>query len=173
MLFLPLLDKSWALPALSINKPKLISWGVLTLSGLALITLYPDKAIAAVSTLVFAAVPEEWFFRAYFLHQLQNTPSKLLGFVPHPNRQDYVGWGEQSDAQQIIKERFTFFSSNLFANILTSGLFALLHTPTQGWFGLLVFFPSLIYGWFYQRTKDLVLVILLHALSNIAFFIFW
>lgn len=58
------------------------------------------------------------------------------------------------------------------ANILTSLFFTLLHIPSQGIIGILVFFPSLIYGWVFNRSQDIVLVILLHALSNIVFFIY-
>jgi len=89
----------------------------------------------ALATLLLTALPEEWFFRGYFMSRLEQT-----GFTP------------------------------LYANLSASTLFALLHVPTQGLFGLSVFIPSLFYGWLYQRSRDLVLVILLHALSNIIFF---
>ena len=58
------------------------------------------------------------------------------------------------------------------SNILTSLLFTSLHIPTQGWWGISVFFPSLVYGYTYQKTHDLILLILLHALSNILFAIY-
>jgi membrane protease YdiL (CAAX protease family) len=32
--------------------------------------------------------------------------------------------------------------------------------------------PSLAYGWPYQRTRDLPLIVLLHALSNLVFVMF-
>ncbi len=58
------------------------------------------------------------------------------------------------------------------ANVVTSLFFALLHLPTQGVFGLSVFIPSLIYGYIYQRSRDIVLVVLLPAISNIVFFVY-
>ena len=53
------------------------------------------------------------------------------------------------------------------ANIITSIAFALLHIPTQGLFGLTTFFPSLFFGWLYQKNNNLNNVILLHAMSNL------
>jgi len=38
--------------------------------------------------------------------------------------------------------------------------------------GLSVLGPSLVYGWLYQRTRDLPLIVLLHALSNLVFVMF-
>jgi membrane protease YdiL (CAAX protease family) len=41
---------------------------------------------------------------------------------------------------------------------------------TRGWMvGLAVLGPSLVYGWLHQRTSDLPLLVLLHALSNLVF----
>ncbi len=37
---------------------------------------------------------------------------------------------------------------------------------------LLVFLPSLFYGWLYQRTRDLPLLVLVHALSNLVYVMF-
>lgn len=58
------------------------------------------------------------------------------------------------------------------ANALTSLVFALLHIPMQGWIGLTVFLPSLIFGCLYQRNKDLTLVVLVHAFFNLIFLIY-
>lgn len=58
------------------------------------------------------------------------------------------------------------------ANIITSLMFAFMHTPVQGWLGLSVFVPSLMFGWLYQRNRDLILVILLHALFNAIFLLY-
>jgi len=151
MLFLPLLDKSWGYPELIMNPVNLTRWGFVTITGIALLANHPAHITAGISTLVFAALPEEWFFRAYFLQQ--------LGKVSHINT-----------FFRYKKTNKTYVP--LAANLLTSALFSLLHTPTQGWFALTIFFPSLFYGWVYQRSKDIVLVILLHALSNIVFFIY-
>ena len=137
MLLLPFVDRAWSLPECHISKTKLISWLICILPGLVLVTFKPDYANIALATLLLTALPEEWFFRAYFMIHIEKTRLR-----PYQ------------------------------ANIITSLFFTLLHLPTQGWFGLTVFVPSLIYGWIFQKSKDIVLVILLHALSNIIFFIY-
>ena len=59
------------------------------------------------------------------------------------------------------------------ANVFTSVIFSFAHIATHGGVvAFLVFFPSLFYGWLYQKTNDLVTVVLLHALSNIVFMVF-
>ena len=59
------------------------------------------------------------------------------------------------------------------ANIAASLLFSLMHGITWGWIAaILVFTPSLFYGCLYQRTRDLPLLVLAHALSNIVFMMF-
>jgi len=154
MLFLPLFDRTWSLPRLNINKSKLFLWLMLLVAGLTLVALNSDYANYAVSTVLFAALPEEWFFRAYFMQR--------LGQILRGTQCLFI-------KQKIMGGKIPGY---LPANILTSTLFASLHMPTQGWVGLSVFFPSLFYGWVYQKTRDLILVILLHALSNIIFIIY-
>jgi len=54
-----------------------------------------------------------------------------------------------------------------FANVLTSILFALLHFIILGGIlSLLVFFPSLIIGMYYEKNKHLILAIILHSWFN-------
>ena len=135
MLFLPLLDRNWHYPKFIYSRFNFLLWGLCLLSAAGILLFNPALLGIALGTLLLTALPEEWFFRGYFMSRLEQ-----MGFNP------------------------------LHANLSASILFALLHAPTQGWFGLSVFFPSLFYGWVYQRSRDLVLVILLHALSNMVFF---
>ncbi|MFK5949248.1 MAG: CPBP family intramembrane metalloprotease [Methylococcales bacterium] len=137
MISLPFIDRSWSIPELDINKTNLVRWLLCISVAFLLITVNPDYASAALGTLLLTALPEEWFFRGYFLIQIEKAGLR---------------------ANQ--------------ANIITSLFFTLLHLPTQGLIGLSVFIPSIIYGYVYQKTQDIVLVILLHAISNIIFFIF-
>lgn len=138
MLFLPLLDRGWrTIPKNPASRFQLVSGGLCLLSALGILLFNPDKWLFALVTLLLTALPEEWFFRGYFMSRLEQ-----IGLN---------GW---------------------YANIATSALFALLHVPTQGLFGLSVFVPSLFFGWVYLRSRDLGLVILLHALSNIVFAIY-
>ncbi|BAU48045.1 abortive infection protein [Sulfurifustis variabilis] len=133
MLVLPLLDRSWRPPVFP-GKRNVLGWTALVSVGVALILWQPMHAEFAVSTLLMAGLPEEWFFRAYFL---------------------------------------TSIGAGLAANMVTSLAFSVVHALAQGPLtGILVFFPSLVYGWLYQRTGDLPLLVLVHALSNLVFVMF-
>jgi membrane protease YdiL (CAAX protease family) len=134
LLFLPLLDRRWTPPALPRSRKNYLGWtGLLTVTAI-LLTWRPLHAEFALSTLLMAALPEEWFFRAYFMMQLG------------------MGWH---------------------ANLVSSLLFSVVHGLTWGWMtALLVFIPSLFYGWLYQKTRDLILLVLVHMLSNLVYVAF-
>lgn len=151
MLFLPLLDKNWVFPKLRTTPLNLKNWGLVTTAILILLATNLSHILPAMNTMLLAALPEEWFFRAYFLQQLTKVKMSWV-FLKH---------------KQINQPFHPFLS-----NILTSTFFSLLHIPTQGWFALSIILPSLFYGWVYQKTQDLLLIILLHTLSNIIFFIY-
>jgi len=154
LLFLPFVDPNG-------SQPKTLPYsrrGQLNLLLIASISLllyfYPDQQNLIISTLVFTALPEEWFFRAYVMTRLECL---------------------MQDIKQQSKENKAFFvnlTSKNTANIVASFFFTLLHLPTQGLWGLLVFFPSLFFGWLYQKNNDLLLVILVHALSNLMLYLF-
>jgi membrane protease YdiL (CAAX protease family) len=134
MLFLPLLDRGWQIPALPRSRSHYLAWGGLLLAGIALLAWRPPEISFALATLLTAALPEEWFFRAYFMTRVGN------------------GWR---------------------ANLIASLLFSLLHGLIQGWpAAIRVFAPSLFFGWLYQRTRDLPLLVLVHALSNLLYVLF-
>ena len=134
MLFLPLLDRHWPPPSLPRAKINYLFWAGLLSTAALLLAWQPHRANFAMATLLLAAVPEEWFFRGYFMTRIGR------------------GWP---------------------ANLIASLLFSLLHGLVHGWVAAIqVFIPSLVYGWLYQRTKDLPLLILIHALSNLIFVMF-
>ncbi len=134
MLFLPLLDRGWRIPALPRSRSHHLVWAGLFVSGIALLVWRPSVAPFAAATLLMAAFPEELFFRAYFMTRL---------------------------------------GKGLRSNIIASLLFCLMHGLTRGWTAAaLVFVPSLFFGWLYQRTQDLPLLVLVHALSNIVHALF-
>lgn len=134
LLFWPLLDRRWNVPAIHFRATNLAAWAVLILAMGGLVTWQPSQLGFAITALLFTALPEEWFFRAYFMTRLGS------------------GWR---------------------ANLVTSLVFSLLHGLVWGLTtAALVFVPSLVYGWLYQRTRDIVLLILLHALSNLIFVLF-
>jgi len=136
MLFFPFVDSKWKKPDLSLRKIS-ISVCLVYILIIILLVLNLEKWQLIISSLLLAALPEEWFFRGYFLVRIK----------------------------QILKSSWQ-------ANTLTSLAFSLLHLPTQGWFGLSVFFPSLLFGWLYLKTNNLFLVIGIHALSNTIFLLY-
>ncbi len=134
MLFFPLTDPHWKPPAIPCGRYHLLGWTVVLLSAAALLTWRPGYGTYTAAMIITAALPEEWFFRAYFMTRIGQ------------------GW---------------------WPNILASLLFSLMHGITWGWItAILVFIPSLFYGWLYQRTRDFPLLIATHALSNIVFMMF-
>lgn len=134
MLFLPLLDRGWPLPAFSPRRVHLLFMAGVALAATGLVLWQPQSLPYAISTLFLAALPEEWFFRAYFMIRIG------------------AGWR---------------------ANLLSSLLFAVLHGLCRDWTtALLVLAPSLCYGWLYQRSRNLPLLVLVHALSNLVFMLF-
>jgi len=72
MLFLPLLDRQWRIPALPKSRSHILSWVTLLIAGIALLAWRPTETSFALATLLTAALPEEWFFRAYFMARLGN-----------------------------------------------------------------------------------------------------
>ena len=139
MLFFPLLDRHWRLPDLPHQPRHIAAWLGLLFATTILLWWQPHHAKYALTTLLTAALPEEWFFRAYFLRRMEETR---------------------------CQHRWC-------ANIVTTILFSGLHGLTRGWeVGLSVLVPSLFYGWLYQRTRDLPLLVLIHALSNLIFITF-
>ncbi|NOX09505.1 MAG: CPBP family intramembrane metalloprotease [Gammaproteobacteria bacterium] len=132
MLFLPLFDRQWQVPGVSGSWHDHLSSLAILLAVAVLLFLEPDRAPFFLWTLLFAALPEEWFFRAYLMRRIKLKPWQV--------------------------------------NLLVSLLFSLLHALTRGWsIGLQVFAPSLFYGWVYQQRQDVMLLVLLHAISNLVF----
>lgn len=144
LLFLPLLDNDFRRLNLLISKPLFPLWLLVCCLIAILIILQPSLLTLIPSILLFAALPEEWFFRRYFQHSLQKvlfTHNCLYLKIP-------VVWQ---------------------ANIGTSIFFTMLHLPAQGIVGLGVFIPSLFLGWLYTKKQDLILLILLHTFFNLFF----
>lgn len=131
MLILPLLDGKWRRPEENLNTVTRFVFSVTVIVGIVVLILKPHLYEFALMTLLFAAIPEEWFFRAYIMQRA---------------------------------------GSGISANLISSLLFSLLHVASWGWqTGLLVFVPSLIFGLIYQKTRSLLLVIAIHAVSNLVY----
>lgn len=134
LLLLPFLENNWNITDVNFYQQKFRIGIVALFSIFVSLSVYSGNLEILIATLIFVAIPEEWFFRAYLLNRLS------------------------------LSMQHAFL-----ANIITSMFFALLHLPVQGLPGLLVFFPSLIFGWIYLRYKDLMLTVMLHGVSNYLF----
>lgn len=128
LLLLPLGDRRWQPPALPRGWRHYAAWTALATGMAAIAVFMPSQRAYLIETLIFAALPEEWFFRGWLLDRL---------------------------------------GRNTRANVVVSVLFAVLHGLARNWTNAaLVFVPSLFFGWLYLRTRDLPLVVLVHALGN-------
>jgi len=60
------------------------------------------------------------------------------------------------------------------ANLLTSGLFVLAHFVYQPWmWALLVFFPSLVFGYMKERYNSILPPIIVHSFYNLGFILLY
>jgi membrane protease YdiL (CAAX protease family) len=69
----------------------------------------------------------------------------------------------------LLSAMCTLTVGSLHANILTSALFTAAHLPTQGIIGVLVFIPSLLFGWVYIKTRSIITVVCLHTIANLLY----
>jgi len=131
MLLLPLIDNNHDAAKFVFVKTNIVLLFVLLMIIFVVIFLKENLLIFFMTTLVFTALPEEWFFRIYLMQR--------------------IGRG-------------------LEANVIASVLFSALHAITFGWlYSFLVFLPSLVFGWVYQRQQNFVILVLLHAVSNLVY----
>jgi len=70
MLVLPLYDDKRHLLNIVITKTNVLLFFALLAIMVVVISLKPDLLFFYISTLVFAALPEEWFFRAYLMQRI-------------------------------------------------------------------------------------------------------
>jgi membrane protease YdiL (CAAX protease family) len=103
--------------------------------------LPPDFALQAAAQLIVVALPEELFFRGYVQGRLEDAlpPTKMLFGAR-------VGW----------------------AWILAAALFALGHFLVNFEPQMLTrFFPGLVFGWMYARTRSILPGTIFHAACNL------
>ena len=135
MLVLPYLNRNWTLHRDRYSGKLLITGALLATVSLLILLFHPYRLEFFISTLLLAAIPEEWFFRAY----VQN----ILG-------------------------------NNIKAIVISSITFSLIHVLSRGVeIGLLVFIPSLFYGWVYRKYDNLTITVLCHALGNLLAVVFF
>jgi len=134
MLFGPLCDPHWEHPPWR-NRGTPWWWSAaLGMGAVAIVVVRGTNADFALSSVFTVALPEEWFFRGYFMERIGR------------------GWK---------------------ANAVASLVFAILHGITRGpEIAFKVFAPSLLFGWLYQRTRYLPLVIMVHGVSNLVYHVY-
>ena len=60
--------------------------------------------------------------------------------------------------------------NGLKANLIASICFAALHAITLNWISsILVFVPSLLFGWIYQKQRNIITLTLIHSISNLVY----
>ena len=100
---------------------------------------------------------------------LASPVTYLLPVVLYPVLEEIVFRGL---IQELVHDYISprFFGPISVANLLTSVLFAGLHLLSQPllW-GMLVFFPSLVFGFFKDRHRSLYAPIMLHVFYNAGF----
>jgi membrane protease YdiL (CAAX protease family) len=133
-LLMPYFDFLWHVPRNTFGKQFLIYWVALAVVISVLLFQNMEVIDLFIVMVLVAALPEEWFFRAYLQKRLGDTIAAVL---------------------------------------VVSLMFSLLHFITHSFTSaLLVFIPSVFFGWIYKQTSDIVLVVMLHALSNLVYYIY-
>lgn len=77
-LLLPFFDFQWRLPHISLTRQSLISWFTLVLITIILLLKNAALVDLFVVMVTVAALPEEWFFRAYLQKRLGNSIAAVL-----------------------------------------------------------------------------------------------
>ena len=70
LLFLPLLDRRWRPPTIPRHPYSIVASLIILVIGVCLVVTHPDHMNFALAALLWAALPEEWFFRAYFMERV-------------------------------------------------------------------------------------------------------
>lgn len=126
--------------------------------------------------LALLAGPLIWVGLLLFgLHNTNHTPINLYLFLPilvYPVIEEWFFRGTLQPALAAYPRLRKKWKAVTLANVLTSVIFAGLHFISQPpiW-ALLVFFPSLVFGWSKERFKTLLAPIVLHVFYNAGFFL--
>ena len=101
---------------------------------------YPNLSIYFILFLLFISFSEELFFRGFLMPVFSS----------------------------FIKGKFWFFS---YSNIIVSFIFSISHIFLHNIFwSALVFFPSLIYGYFREKYESILPPVVLHFVYNLVYF---
>jgi len=128
----------------------------LGLAGIALLKCMPGESALRTSVpkekwlwwamfqFAYVALPEELFFRGFFLSQVM----RLLGTT--------------RDADSLVVEALGV--------VLSAGVFALSHIIVlRSVVSVLTFFPGLIFAWLFVRSKSVIGPVLFHGAANVGY----
>jgi len=89
----------------------------------------------------------------------------------YPILEELVFRGLIQDFLHSKTSKYNYWKGLTLANILTSTLFAAIHLVNHNvlW-AFLVFFPSLVFGYFKDKTGDIQASVVLHIFYNICYF---
>jgi membrane protease YdiL (CAAX protease family) len=95
MLAWPLFDHATAFPVLQRHRRQWVPVAVLLCVAAAILVYLPTLVWPAITTLLFAALPEEWFFRMYMQTRFGHGPvaiiaSSLVFSIVHGLTQDWM-----------------------------------------------------------------------------------
>ncbi|MBI2340636.1 MAG: CPBP family intramembrane metalloprotease [Deltaproteobacteria bacterium] len=102
--------------------------------------LFPKPAKWALFQLLLVALPEEFFFRGYFLERMN----------------------------EIFGKRWRLLGASVGGGLfVTSLVFALSHSLIHvQWWHIFIFFPALAFGWLKEKTGTITAPILFHTTAN-------
>jgi len=146
MLLTPYLDKAFQPQLTFVNKPLNIFIATFSIAICTFGFIYEYLSLELIIyTLTISALAEEWFFRVYF-------QSKVITFTLN-----------------FTNKKLGVLTGIVLTSIFFSGLHAIAQNNML--MMALIFFPSMIYGYIYYKTRDFLLITNIHFISNILLYL--
>jgi len=142
----------------------------LFLYSLLLLSLLAHKLYHVLNLSVFVLLLPLAFLPAerFGLKSPWNLSLLALPFMYLLRPQDFLSLALQSFAEELF---FRAYLMQRYSNLFVSFLFTLPHVLLyENLWAYLTFFPSLLFGYAYERTRSLAFVSLLHLSSNILWY---
>ncbi|MFC1966075.1 lysostaphin resistance A-like protein, partial [Chloroflexota bacterium] len=116
--------------------------------------------VLVVTIIIFAPIAEETFYRKYLQARLENTKMKILGAVTITSA---LFVAMHVPRLILADSDYLPFSSSLFQNL--SPVVELVFQLSG------IFWLSILFGWIYHKTNNLLVVTIGHALWNATMFV--
>ena len=109
------------------------------------------------------------------MHYFKKFPTNNLNYLSilliYPILEELTFRGFIQELLYKKYNKYFFYKKISVANVVTSLLFAMMHMVNHSiYWAVLVFFPSLVFGYFKDKTKIIMPSILLHIIYNSIFF---